>query len=225
MYPLGYGIIGGIMMFDLMKMRTLEWYEKILIPNILSYSEMKNKMKSFSGDVSSNYIWNAKLNDQDIFNAFLSILPNYLHILPCEWNVQFHARINTAIICAHHILDNKRNNDNDNDNNSNNDNNDNHHKNDDMVRDNGTYPNILSIFNDQTSNLEFFKSNMYTTNDIPLNCDESKNDNIFVCTKRASVLHFMAQSYNENDFMRYYSGFWDSYSNLSWSLIFDHTSV
>ena len=47
--------------------------------------------------------WEAKLNDQDIFNALFSMYPQYMHILPCHWNIQIHARINSLIYCNQNI--------------------------------------------------------------------------------------------------------------------------
>ena len=57
---------------------------------------------AFRNYLTANRGWNPQLNDQDIFNAVLASdkeLKKMLYILPCEWNVQFHARLNTLIAC------------------------------------------------------------------------------------------------------------------------------
>lgn len=54
--------------------------------------------------------------------------------------------------------------------------------------------------------------------DIPLNCVESERRKIFSCTKKAKILHFMAQSYKAFDAFQYYSHFWRTYEQLSWTV-------
>jgi len=49
-------------------------------------------------------LWSASLNDQDVFNAFFSQHPGALYILPCEWNVQYHARLNSFIACSADVV-------------------------------------------------------------------------------------------------------------------------
>ena len=44
--------------------------------------------------------WVPKLNDQDIFNAVLSLAPStWSAVLPCEWNVQWFAHANSQRLC------------------------------------------------------------------------------------------------------------------------------
>ncbi len=81
----GYGLIGGIMLFDLNKMNQFDFSAK-----------MVDFIKKYQLENAS---WKPKLNDQDIFNAALQDNHHYLKILPCEWNVQYHARINTLRLC------------------------------------------------------------------------------------------------------------------------------
>lgn len=40
-----------------------------------------------------------KLNDQDIFNVVFALHPGMLRVLSCDWNVQYHARLNTMMAC------------------------------------------------------------------------------------------------------------------------------
>jgi len=50
--------------------------------------------------------WEPSLNDQDVFNVFFKYNGNMLRILPCEFNVQFHAchaRLNTIIQCLDYV--------------------------------------------------------------------------------------------------------------------------
>jgi hypothetical protein len=104
--------------------------------------------------------------------------------LPCEWNVQLHARLNSIILCQ-----NKANNDNNNNNNN-------------------------------STNKSNTNTNKYSSiSDIPYNCNNSRSNNIFVCTKQAGVIHFMAQSYRNYNFLSYYEHFWDLYDKLSWYII------
>jgi hypothetical protein len=43
--------------------------------------------------------WSVKLNDQDIFNVVFALHPGMLRVLSCDWNVQYHARLNTMMAC------------------------------------------------------------------------------------------------------------------------------
>lgn len=82
----GYGIIGGVMLFNLTRIANMTFIDDI-ISNLTTYAGFKDKN------------WAPRLNDQDIFNVFFKYGSNLLRILPCEWNVQFHARLNTIIQC------------------------------------------------------------------------------------------------------------------------------
>lgn len=55
-------------------------------------------------DASLDYLWEPKLNDQDVFNALMLYQPQWFSILPCSWNIQFHARINSLLHCTPEIL-------------------------------------------------------------------------------------------------------------------------
>lgn len=58
------------------------------------------------------------------------------------------------------------------------------------------------------------------TDDVPRNCEESRDKNIFLCEKKpAKVIHFMAKSYSEDTGLNYYKGFWKHYESLPWSLV------
>ena len=48
--------------------------------------------------------WTAKLNDQDLLNVFYTHRPELLYVLPCEWNVQYHARLNTLLHCGSPVV-------------------------------------------------------------------------------------------------------------------------
>ena len=140
----------------------------------------------FSFRESIDTSWDAKLNDQDIFNVVFSMQPDLMKILPCEWNVQLHARINSLIYC--HL---------------------------DM-------PGRREYRNQPTANKvipPFFDTNYRRLDDVNLNCPELNRMKIFVCSKQAKVLHFMAGTYNNYNFMLYYSYYWDMYKALSWTLI------
>ena len=43
------------------------------------------------------------MNDQDVFNAVLSIRTDILRIISCDWNIQTHARINSLLACSRGI--------------------------------------------------------------------------------------------------------------------------
>ena len=45
-------------------------------------------------------VWQAQMNDQDIFNAALAMAPHFFHILPCAWNVQVDTVMDTALLLA-----------------------------------------------------------------------------------------------------------------------------
>ena len=70
---------------------------------------------------------------------------------------------------------------------------------------------MLRVLNDHTITIDM----------IPVECEASNKAQIFVCSKRPKVLHFMAQSYKENNycFANYYCHFWQSYVDLSWHIL------
>ena len=57
-----------------------------------------------NSDPSTPVLWEAKLNDQDVFNAIMTLIPHYYYILPCQWNIQLHARINTFSYCLEELM-------------------------------------------------------------------------------------------------------------------------
>ena len=162
----GYGIIGGIMGLNFKRMTDVDW-KSYLCQQTQQYLQM------YPG-------WVPQLNDQDVFNALAEGDSSIVHILPCEWNVQIHARINSIIYCAGEIIRG------------------------------ASTPNLM----------DYFSSRRLSVGDIPLNCDESARREIFVCERRASVLHYMGGSHTvEHGFMQYYSGFWKAFADLRWNLL------
>ena len=166
----GNGIIGGIMALNFRRMGEIDW-STYLVRELRRY-------------ISKHEGWRPQLNDQDIFNALADSDGSIMHILPCEWNVQMHARINSIIYCASELF---------------------------LQSTNGEVPSDL---------MEFFSNTSLSIGDIPLNCDESARRGVFVCERRARVLHFMAGSHSvDNAFMQYYAGFWRAYADLGWNLL------
>jgi hypothetical protein len=138
--------------------------------------------------------WTVKLNDQDIFNVILTYHPSLLNILPCRWNVQYHARLNSILACmpgtaAIKYEESYR------------------HRQKEQVE-------ISSTISTATPPLPFFVS------DVPSNCDKSIQQNVFMCDSKASILHFMAQSYKAGGSgLGFYNGFWRIYEQLSWNML------
>ena len=87
----GYGIIGGVMLFNLTRIANMSYIDNI-ISNLTAYADNYKDKK-----------WEPSLNDQDVFNVFFKSNSNMLRILPCEFNVQFHARLNTIIQCLDYV--------------------------------------------------------------------------------------------------------------------------
>jgi len=83
----GFGMIGGIILLDLKKMRQKQW-QMTWHQNFRQFLENQGKG------------WSPTLNDQDVFNAVFSVSPQLLHILPCEWNLQYHAYMNSIRLCG-----------------------------------------------------------------------------------------------------------------------------
>jgi hypothetical protein len=129
--------------------------------------------------VAAESSWSASLNDQDVFNAFFAQYPGALYVLPCEWNVQYHARLNSFVACSAE-----------------------------------TVKSLLAKRADGTH------SGSITANMVSLSCPESERRQIAVCSGKAKILHFMAQTYKvHSDFLQYYSDFWKTYSRLSWNIV------
>jgi len=90
------GLIGGIMAFDLVKIR-------------LAYAASSswegawmNELREFVKveKTNNNIDWTPRLNDQDVFNAVFSRRTDWLRIIPCKWNLQYHAAMNSARLCG-----------------------------------------------------------------------------------------------------------------------------
>jgi hypothetical protein len=119
----GYGIVGGVMIFYLDRFRLIDNWLLYLSHNIDIYRSTvltKHTSRSHGHDDDINNcdstsnsacmdssvpsaIWSAKYNDQDIFNLLYTLHAYLFHILPCEWNIQYHARLNSIIYCNHYI--------------------------------------------------------------------------------------------------------------------------
>ena len=84
----GNGYIGGIMAFSSAALLDLDWE-----------SLWKDKLKIFIAQ-SGDHPWAPKLNDQDVFNAVLSLEPRLAGNLDCSWNLQYHAFMNTQRLCS-----------------------------------------------------------------------------------------------------------------------------
>mmetsp|Transcript_24726 Transcript_24726/g.32284 ORF Transcript_24726/g.32284 Transcript_24726/m.32284 type:complete len:604 (-) Transcript_24726:168-1979(-) len=87
----GFGIIGGIMLFNLTRMKEHNW-EDVWHQNFAQF--LKHQEEG----------WMPTLNDQDVFNAVLAISPHLGTILPCEWNLQYHAYMNSVRVCGRDTL-------------------------------------------------------------------------------------------------------------------------
>ena len=83
----GNGFIGGIMMFNITRMKYRNWE-----------IQWRNKFQEFRSTQPD--AWYPKLNDQDVFNAILSTKPEWAYPLPCEWNLQYHAYMNAIRLCG-----------------------------------------------------------------------------------------------------------------------------
>jgi len=166
----GYGIIGGIMLIHLDRIQDRYLGERWLDVAADSVAKYRSERPD----------WKVKLNDQDIFNVMFTTHPAMLKVLGCEWNVQFHARLNTFIQC----------------------------------------------YVEAWEKLQLVDSDMKPEGawDVPLNCDRSRERNIFVCEKTARVLHYMAGSYSDGSeagvgVMQYYHNAWSFYYNLGWAML------
>ena len=70
------------------------------IGNITFIEDVMDSLRAYADNNKDNTMkWEPSLNDQDIFNVFFKTNSSMLRMLPCEWNVQFHARLNTIIQC------------------------------------------------------------------------------------------------------------------------------
>jgi hypothetical protein len=77
------------------------------IGNITFINDVMDSLSAYAdNNKNKNIKWEPSLNDQDIFNVFFKSNSSLLRILPCEWNVQFHARLNTIIQCIDYASDN-----------------------------------------------------------------------------------------------------------------------
>ena len=87
----GYGYIGGIMAFDVNKLREFDFWRV-----------WREELKLFMQDQEENggeKQWEPRLNDQDVFNAVLSRKPEMGGVFDCSWNLQYHAYMNAKRVC------------------------------------------------------------------------------------------------------------------------------
>lgn len=164
------------MLLDLQRLQKIDFLKLAL-----------DSIATFRASIDSS--WDARLNDQDIYNVVFSLHPELVRILPCEWNVQLHARINSLIYC-HLDMPGRR----------------------ESLKE-------KPLHGHPPSDYLFFQSNQRRLDDVDLNCAESRRKKIFVCPKKAKVLHFMSGTYNSYNFLLYYSFYWDMYKLLSWTLL------
>ena len=165
-------------------------------------------------DNASDKKWEAKQNDQDILNVVMELRPSWFRVLPCEWNVQFHARINSISKCLPTFLPS-------------------------IVTDAMATYTAATSSDAFVSQRQFLLQANLRFSDVPLNClrnyttsadsdgttmsssrTQSLND-IFVCEAKPKVLHFMANTYNGYyHFLEYFAYSWEFYSSLAWNLLY-----
>lgn len=161
-------------------------------------------------------MWTARLNDQDIFNVYLTEHhPNRLFVLPCQWNVQHHARLNTMVACAEDAIVPLM------------------QQQQQQLDSAGAGPHV--------ANGSIIDGIPLIPSVVPLNCDRSIAAEVFACEcgsetlspeefsllnnnypqeTAVKVLHYMAQSYSVDDrFLNYFTGYWGWYSRLDWAEI------
>jgi len=67
---------------------------------------------------------------------------------------------------------------------------------------------------------EWFKTHDVSVDDIPWNCPRSREARVFVCQRRAKVLHFMVSAHRGPlRFLQFYAGFWDMFGAMSWNIL------
>ena len=94
---IGYGVIGGVMVFNLAAIHQLgTTFIDEIVPYIRKYQNEYDEHGSKLSNLSDNSDnseehknkkknkWMAKLNDQDLFNVYFIYKPYALYILPCE---------------------------------------------------------------------------------------------------------------------------------------------
>ena len=94
----GNGYIGGIIMFNLQKIKKManidpqtpgntshpiyNTFEKLYYESLHDFLMIERE---------TDPEWNPQLNDQDIFNAMFTMRPELVHTIDCKWQLQFHA--------------------------------------------------------------------------------------------------------------------------------------
>ena len=79
------------MAFDAVRMREANFHQL-----------WRDELTAFIEDQQNNggeQQWEPRLNDQDVFNAVFSRRPDLAGCFDCEWNLQYHAHMNTRRIC------------------------------------------------------------------------------------------------------------------------------
>ena len=207
------------MLLNIERMTRAEWSHEI-VKLIQLYQQQQNTDIMYTDDESPSTRpqfnkmsqperrgrWEAKQNDQDVFNAVMTLRPQWFRVLPCAWNVQFHARLNSVTKCIHTLFPTA-----------------NSSINGDPL---GISPSTNSKIQMQPDEIRHY---LWLTNvtfsDVPLNCDPSLfadgsssiADELFVCEVQPKVLHFMAGAYNGYyHFLRYFAHSWEYYFDLSW---------
>uniref|UniRef100_A0A7S2DKV1 Uncharacterized protein n=2 Tax=Octactis speculum TaxID=3111310 RepID=A0A7S2DKV1_9STRA len=78
------------MMFNVTRMEAMGWE-----------THWRSELREFVREQPRE--WVPKLNDQDIFNAVLSRNPSWATHIPCEWNLQYHAFMNSHRLCSEQL--------------------------------------------------------------------------------------------------------------------------
>jgi len=104
------GFIGGIVMLDLAKLRALQWPTlwRAELRRWLSLRQQATDGAANDGSgagsggpaAAAAPAWQPELNDQDVFNAVLTLRPELAYTIPCAWNLQYHAFMTSQRLCS-----------------------------------------------------------------------------------------------------------------------------